>query len=306
MDAGTAHAGHAQQWVADADARDRMTGRLLRQAGCGAVDLPALRAEVAAHAIAPQRAVRALVHAHRLLAIGEMHTARGRVLAAALVDAAADAGARLLCLEIHPRDQPALDAFAGDGCRQRLPAHLGGGGQSLPSDGPYLDMLDAAHRRGMRLLAVDHDGDEGERDAVIADRVLAALPAGDDARAVIVIGQMHLLRRPQSLAQRPLALHLDAALGPHAVATLGRAVPQNDPAFSLWTLAAAPTAPGVIDTRRSQMAALPAHIGPRPMRAIDFDALLLVPPSPEEQGAWSDAAVNAGARTATADGPTAS
>lgn len=269
---------------------DAMTRRLLAQAGMPLADEALLRARLALRGAArsPGRAVCAAARRHRIVGLGEMHTLRGRALLPALDEAAARGGARILFLEVRTDEQAGLDAFAASGRVADLPASLGGGPEEpLPSDLPYHAMLIAARRLGLRLVAMDHDSsDECERDRYMAEVVRRELSRAAGATAIVVVGQLHLMRRAQPLSEAPLALLLERALGADALWTLGRAVPDPEPGLCLWTLVAAPRVPAVIARGYGPLDRLPSHCASSPLLGADFDALLLVPPLPEELRAW--------------------
>jgi hypothetical protein len=243
----------------------------------------------------PKVFLRRLVMNHRLVALGEMHTLRGRELSAHLVEASAAGGADTVFLEIQEHEQFALDCFQRTGLTADLPESVGGGSsaRSLPSDAPYLEMLRVAQQCGMKLVAADTaNGDEPGRDRHMAARITQYLQEHPNARAIAVVGQLHLLPRPFRFSPMSLVTLVRAELGFAAVATLGRAVPLDGAEFSIWSLVLAPHVPVVLDTLRSPCARLPSLIGSMPQFCDDFDAMLLYPANASEVSAWINQTVS--------------
>jgi hypothetical protein len=270
---------------------DALACRILARAGfpLSTDALPRMRMRLRQAAQAPAQAVQAAMRRHAIVALGEMHTWRGRALLPELVEAAACAGARTLFLEVRRDEQDRLDAFASTGRISDLPASVGGAGEPpLPSDLPYQQMLIRARQRGLRLVAMDDATvDESVRDARMAEVVQRTMQDAPDRRAVMVVGQLHLMRRAQPFTERPLAALLDAAPRLGTLWTLGRAVPDAVPELGVWALAAVPAAPAVVARGDDRLLdQLPGHGGPQPLRGDDFDAVLLVPASEDERNAW--------------------
>jgi hypothetical protein len=236
-----------------------------------------LRSHLNAHGVPPLPAMQQLMRHHRLLCLGEVHDFAGRFMAAEMVAAAAQGGARTLFVEVYDSEQPKLDRFAVDGDHEWLPVSAGGGrARPYRFQQPYVQMLQAARGCGMRIVAIDSQGaDYDERNVQMTTAVLRYLQQHDQ-RAVAIVGQLHLMRR-QILGQAPsMATRLRAALGA-SIVTIGRAVPDALPEFSVWADVAGVAEPRLLCTDGSPFADLPSTFGTETLMGSDFDHLLFYP-----------------------------
>jgi hypothetical protein len=227
----------------------------------------------------PTAAVRRLMSDHRLLCLGEMHNAPGRVLSAELVAAAAQGGAKLLLVELDVSYQALIDRWLRSRCRDHLPVVAGGGlGPPTPSTRPYLEMLETARAHGLRIVAIDAARLTGERrEEHLAHHAYGALSTSPNEKAVIVIGQLHLVPRPFGAIRRSMLQRLRQRLD--GIVTVGRAVPLPDrPDWSRWAETASVREPMLVRTARSALAEWPSGNGPQALFGRDFDHVLFYPP----------------------------
>ena len=239
--------------------------------------LKRLRDHLAHHGAEPCSVVRELARTHRLLCLGEMHDRAGRYMSGQLVSAAAQGGARYLFVEIYAEHQAQLDRFSKTGCPTHLPASAGGGNSTpMPFQQPYVDMLCAAREAGMRIIAFDAQGaDYDERNHVMALTVEQYLGA-DAGSGVAVVGQLHLVSRPILGFTTSMAALLRGSLG-DSVATVGRAVPDVWPAFSVWADVADVTAPAMLRVIGSPFESLASTWGDETLVGSDFDHIFFYP-----------------------------
>ena len=238
-----------------------------------------LRHHLARHGAEPCSVVRELARSHRLLCLGEMHDLAGRYMSDQLVTAAAQGGARYLFVEIYAEHQAQLDRFSQTGCPKHLPASAGGGSSMpMPFQQPYVDMLCAAQAAGMRIIAFDAQGaDYDERNHVMALTVEQHLHA-DASRGVVVVGQLHLVTRPILGFTTSMAALLRSSLG-DSVITVGRAVPDAWPAFSVWADVADVDAPAMLQVSGSPFESLASTWDDETLVGADFDHILFYPAS---------------------------
>lgn len=241
-----------------------------------AVRLRALRRHLAAAALRPAEAMTALVRSHRVVGLGEMHDFAGRHLSAELVTAAAAGGAQWLFIEVYSSSQSEIDAFVASGCHRDLPVSAGGGSDDAPMrfQQPYVEMLQAARAAGLRIVAVDVDGaDYDQRNRAMACAIARCL-SEPGSRGVAVVGQLHLIPRSIFGFADSLATLLRCCFGADEVVTVGRAVPDRAPEFSVWSDVAAVSEPALLPVRGSPFADLAATHGQETLVGSDFDYLL--------------------------------
>lgn len=253
----------------------------LHRLGCAdpSQTLKLLRDHLARHAVEPCSVVRELARTHRLLCLGEMHDRAGRYMSGQLVHAAAQGGARYLFVEIYAEHQAQLDRFSKTGCPTHLPPSAGGGSSTpMPFQQPYVDMLCAARAAGMRIIAFDAKGaDYDERNHVMALTVEQYLrcDAGSGS-GVAVVGQLHLVSRPVLGFTTSMAALLRRSLG-DSVVTVGRAVPDVWPAFSVWADVANVVAPAMLQVAGSPFESLVSTWGDETLVGSDFDHIFFYP-----------------------------
>jgi hypothetical protein len=239
--------------------------------------LAQMRQHVARHGQEPRAAVRALMHDHRLLCLGEKHDYAGRYMAAELVSAAAQGGARWLFVEVYDHEQAEIDTFSRSGFHQDLPVSTGGGCVTpMRFQQPYVEMLLSARHAGMRIVAVDRHGvSYDQRNECMALAVARHLRNPAD-RGVVVVGHLHLV--PRSLFGRPplMATLLREELG-GGVVTIARAVPGPAPNYSVWADVAGVSEPCLMPVAGSPFELLGATYGRETMRGADFDHLFFYP-----------------------------
>lgn len=237
--------------------------------------LRALRRHVAAAALHPAEAITRLMREHRILGLGEMHDFAGRHLSAELVTAAAEGGAQWLFVEVYSSSQAEIDAFVVSGCHRDLPVSAGGGcDEPLRFQQPYVEMLTAARTAGLRIVAVDVDGaDYDQRNRAMACAIAGCL-GEPGSRGVAVVGQLHLIPRSIFGFSDSLATLLRGRFGADEVVTVGRAVPDPAPEFSVWSDVAAARRPGLLPMQDSPFADLAATHGHESLLGSDFDYLL--------------------------------
>ena len=236
-----------------------------------------LQEHLALHAVEPLAAVRALTRHARLLCLGERHDVAGRVLLAELVKAAAEGGAKWLFVEVDADEQPQLDDFMCSGHVADLPTSAGGGRAAvMPFQQPFVDALLVAQQMGMRIVAMDApEAELDERNHVMALTVEQHLQQASGC-GVVIVGQLHLVPRPILGCQASMAALLRDSLD-GAVVTVGRAVPDPWPAFSVWADVAAVQAPCLLRTAGSPFAYLASNWGSPALLGSDFDHLLFYP-----------------------------
>lgn len=240
-----------------------------------AVRLRALRRHLAAAALRPAETLTALMQSHRVVGLGEMHDFAGRHLSAELVTAAAAGGAQWLFIEVYSSSQFEIDAFVASGCHSDLPASAGGGSdEPMRFQQPYVEMLQAARAAGLRIVAVDvDDADYDQRNRAMACAIARCL-SEPGSRGVAVMGQLHLIPRSIFGFADSLATLLRCRFGADEVVTVGRAVPDQAPEFSVWSDVAAVREPGLLPVRGSPFADLAATHGKETLVGSDFDYLL--------------------------------
>jgi hypothetical protein len=238
----------------------------------------ALRNHLRAQGVDPLPAVFELMRAHRLLCLGEMHDFAGRFMGAELVAAAAQAGARTLFIEVYDAQQPLIERFLRDGDHAQLPISAGGG-QAVPYrfQEPYVHLMHTARAYGLRIVAIDSEGaDYDERNVLMAAAIRRHL-AAHDGRAVAVVGQLHLMRRVTIIGNAPsMATRLREHFG-DAVVTIGRAVPDAMPEFSVWADVGDVSEPRLLQMAGSPFAELPSTFCAETLLGSDFDHLLFYP-----------------------------
>jgi ABC-type amino acid transport substrate-binding protein len=242
---------------------------------------PVAQAFLAQHGQPPLETVRALVQRHRVVCLGEIHNYPGRFLLADMVRAAAQAGAETLFVELAAADQAQLDVFMRTGLNADLPESAGGGGAEIfDFQQPYVEMLDAARASGLRLVAIDQPyAPFSARDAIMAENALTNLEACQVQKAVIVVGQLHLLPRPYMHTAKSLATYLRERFAGQ-VATMGRSFLDPDYAeFCLWSAAAQSDTlpPSVLPAEYSLFANMANSTGNNPLYGNDFDYLFFYP-----------------------------
>ena len=242
--------------------------------------LQKLRAHLRAHAVEPVAAVRGLMQQCRLLCLGEQHDFSGRFMAPELVTAAAAGGALWLFLEIYQEQQREVDLFWRTGRRQDLPESAGGGDDEVMRfQQPYVEMLFAARSAGLKPICIDAEGaDYDQRNALMAQRVATCL-SSNDRHGVVVAGHLHLSPRrlmgdEDSMVTRLMAPSMGLE---SSIITIGRAVPDAMPEFSVWADVGSVARPCLLAVRESPFAGLPAIVGNDAMHADDFDHVLFYP-----------------------------
>jgi hypothetical protein len=238
-----------------------------------------LRAHLDAHAVEPISAVFELMRTHGLLCLGEMHDYAGRYLSAELIDAAARAGARTLFVEVYDTQQDGIDRFTESGDHARLPVSAGGGREPpYRFQRPYVQMLHAARDHGMRIVAIDSEGaDYDERNMMMAEAIRRHFEAEcGSTQAVAVVGQLHLTRRTVLGDAPSMATRLRASLQ-RPLVTIGRAVPDAMPEFSVWADVADVSEPCLLRSDGSPFAQLPSTLCAESLLGSDFDQLLFYP-----------------------------
>jgi hypothetical protein len=242
--------------------------------------LKQLRSHLQQQASEPLAAVRELMQSHRLLCLGEMHDFAGRYLLPELVATAAEAGAQWLFLEVYVHEQAQVDHFVQTGNTADLPESMGGGDEPLMQfQQPYVDMLHRARQLGLRMVAIDlPDADLDERNWHMAQAIAACLNSAPDSRGVAVVGQLHLVPRPMLGHGDSMSTLLRNHWGGSLV-TVGRAVPDAMPQFSVWSDVAAVRQPKLLAMNESLFATLPATHYDETLVGSDFDHLLFYPAS---------------------------
>ena len=237
--------------------------------------LQAFRQHLAAAAFRPAEAISALVRAHRFVGLGEMHDFAGRHLSAELITGAAAGGAQWLFIEVYGSSQFEIDAFVASGCRRHLPVSAGGGAdEPMRFQQPYIEMLHAARAAGLRIVAIDLDhADYDGRNRAMACAVERCL-SEPGSRGVAVVGQLHLIPRSILGFGDSLATLLRDRFGADEVATVGRAVPDPMPEFSVWADVAGVCEPALLPMHRSPFADLAATHWHETLVGSDFDHLL--------------------------------
>lgn len=240
--------------------------------------LKQLRSHLMQHAREPLAAVRGLMQSHRLLCLGEMHDFAGRYLLPDLVAAAAEAGAQWLFLEAYHHEQPQIDHFVQTGKTVDLPESMGGGGEPVMQfQQPYVDMLHRARQHDLRMVAIDlPSASLDERNWHMAQAIAGCLNSAPDSCGVVVVGQLHLVPRHMlghgDSMSTLLRKHWEGSL-----VTLGRAVPDRMPQFSVWSDVAAVRKPKLLSMNESPFATLPATHYEDTLVGSDFDHLLFYP-----------------------------
>jgi hypothetical protein len=174
------------------------------------------------------------------------------------------------------------------GDHARLPVSAGGGRESpYRFQLPYVKMLHAARDHGMRIVAIDSEGAEyDERNVIMAAAIRRHFEAhdsvdhggdhSDDVRAVAVVGQLHLAQRTVWGSAPSMATRLRGSLQ-RPLVTVGRAVPDAMPEFSVWADVADVSAPCLLQSAGSPFADLPSTLCAESLLGSDFDHLLLYP-----------------------------
>jgi hypothetical protein len=241
------------------------------------ISLKHLRMDFRQLAVPPLPAVRALMQQCRLLCLGEQHDFAGRYLSAELVTAAAQAGARTLFVEVYDHEQAVIDEFVRSGLHEFLPLSAGGGGAvPMRFQLPYVQMMHAARDAGLQIVAIDRDGLQShERDEHMAESIRAHL-SKKPCKAVAIAGQLHLVSRLVYGRGMSMASHLRPWLG-HDLVTVGRAVPDDYPEFSIWSDVAAVKKPWLLPTAESAWFELPYTSSDGSFCCGDFDHVLFYP-----------------------------
>jgi hypothetical protein len=244
--------------------------------------LQKLRAHLRANAVEPLAAVSSLMQQCRLLCLGEQHDFAGRFLLPELITAAAEGGARWLFLEIYQDQQREVDLFWRSGRRQDLPESAGGGDDEVMRfQQPYVEMLFAARSAGLIPICIDAEGaDYDQRNALMAQRIAGCL-SSNNHRGVVVAGHLHLAPRRLLGDEDSLVMRLETpgAGLEGSIITVGRAVPDAMPEFSVWADVGNVAQPCLLAVQGSPFASLPAIVGADAMHADDFDYLLFYPAS---------------------------
>jgi hypothetical protein len=236
-----------------------------------------LRRHLRLHGAEPLAAVRALMQSHRLLCLGEMHDFSGRFMSAEFVAAAAQGGARWLFIEVDDAQQLLIDEFVRTGMHELLPQSVGGG-SAVPMrfQQPYVEMLHAARHAGLRIVAVDHaDAGFDRRNQLMAHAVARCL-AHPAERGVAVVGQLHLTSRTIFGEEPSMATRLRTSLQ-GSVVTIGRAVPDAMPEFSVWSNVADVRKPCLMPVAGSPFERLGSTHGHPTLCGADFDQLFFYP-----------------------------
>jgi hypothetical protein len=230
---------------------------------------------------APLEAVHTLMRHRHIMCLGEIHNYPGRFMLADMVRAAAQAGADTLFVEIAAADQAQLDVFMRTGQRADLPESAGGGSaEVLDFQQPYIEMLQTARASGMRIVAIDQPyAPFSARDAIMADHVFNRLEVHPTQKAVVVVGQLHLLPRPYMHAAKSLATYLREHFA-SGVVTIGRSFLDPEYAdFCLWSAAAQSDTlrPCVLPVEYSMFTDMANSAGSSPLYGSDFDYLFFYP-----------------------------
>lgn len=154
--------------------------------------ITALRRELNQHGVTPESLLPNLMRDNRVLALGEGHTnnePQEKMLIKTMADLKA-AGATHLALEISDDHQPALEKFMATGeLDPSLPA-------SVTQNPVYVEMMKAARREGLQLVAVDmvhpQNQDTPQRDPYMAHKIDEVLAADRDNKVVFLIGERHI------------------------------------------------------------------------------------------------------------------
>lgn len=233
-----------------------------------------------------------LVRENQLVCLGELHNYEGRYLHSELIEIGAINGANVLFVEVYADEQWAFDRFVQTGDFSQLPESCGGGKTSnlLPSDIPYLAMLEKARVLGMKIVAVDTknassaieiDGETDMRDYHMAEVIQSYFSQYSRDRGIFVVGQLHLLPRPFRGRYQSASTLLKASLK-EGVVTIGRAyIDINNEQFqkilNIWALMADINQPVIVPTQNSPFANLPDIDGQHPRFGSDFDYLFFYP-----------------------------
>jgi hypothetical protein len=129
---------------------------------------------------------------NRVLAVGENHGLNEpqEKLLTAVMGKLKESGATHLAVEISDEHQPALDRFMSTGTLDSsLPWHI----LNYPV---YIEMLKAARRQGLQLVAVDMQHPPNtlapERDAYMAHKIDQVLSASPDNKVIFLTGERHI------------------------------------------------------------------------------------------------------------------
>lgn len=228
----------------------------------------------------PLVAVHELMQSHRLVCLGEMHDFAGRYLLPELVASAAQAGATWLFLEIYADEQSEIDDFVCTGQTADLPESAGGGGDPVMQfQQPYVDVLHVGRTHGLRMVAIDvQEADTVQRNRHMAAAIADCLNSEPDSRGVAVVGQAHLVPR-HFLGYGDSMSTLLRKHWNHSLVTVGRAVPDAMPQFSVWSDIAAVRRPKLLAMKESLFASVPATHYSETLNGSDFDHLLFYPAS---------------------------
>jgi hypothetical protein len=198
-------------------------------------------------------------------------------MAASLITAAAQGGAKFLFVEVYQTSQSDIDEFMRTGQIEFLPVSAGGGGEPpMRFQQPYVEMLCAARDAGMRIIAIDcEDGDFDERNFVMAQMIQTHL-CDPTLRGVAVVGQLHLVNSLIFGSAPSMSTRLRGFLS-GGVVTIGRATPDLYPQFSVWADVADVSLPRLLSTSNSPFEPLPSTYCKETIRGADFDHIFFYP-----------------------------
>lgn len=156
----------------------------------------------------------------RVLAIGEEHTAFGNGMRDATLEALPAmkrAGANIFAIELPDNLQPYLDRWLRTGSTDfyRFSQDIAAKNMRMLENDPLMDMVRAAHKLRMKVVAVDHPNRslESARDVHMAERIVDILRQEPDSKVVYYGGNLHTGATRSSVSSPSLVTALREKLG---------------------------------------------------------------------------------------------